>query len=161
MELLLTGIDFPLRLHTAGRMSREEFLAFSANNDLFRMEMDSNGDVEIMTPASTGTGRINNRINGLLWTWAEADGRGEAYDADTGFTMPDGSVRAPDGAWCSLRRYDQLSAEAREGYARLCPEFIFECARPPTGCRRSKQKWRNGFEMVRNLAGSLTRSNVP
>src|ERR1700719_2644399 len=73
---------------------------------------------------------MNSRITRLLDEWTEADGRGVAFDSNGGFTLPDGSMRAPDGAWVDLRRWQALSVEQQAGYAPLCPEFVIELHSP-------------------------------
>ena len=75
------------------------FARFCAANDLLRVERDANGEILVMTPAGNNTGRKNTAIISALDKWAESDGRGYAFDSNTGFTLPDGSMRSPDAAW--------------------------------------------------------------
>jgi Uma2 family endonuclease len=126
MEAMLSGIPLPALIRLAKPMTDEEFLRFSDENKPFKMEREANGDLLIMTPAGIRTGNKNRQIIQVLGAWADEDGRGLAFDSNTGFTMPDGAVRSPDAAWLSQQKYDSLSPEETERFGRVCPEFVIE-----------------------------------
>mgnify|MGYP001809812071 CR=1 len=46
------------------------------------------------------------------------------FDSSTGFSLPNGSDRAPDAAWVSQARWDALTPEQEGGFAPLCPDFV-------------------------------------
>jgi Uma2 family endonuclease len=56
--------------------------------------------------------------------WAIADDTGRAFDASSGFTLPNGAERSPDAAWVSRSRLATLTPEERERFIPLCPEFV-------------------------------------
>ena len=58
--------------------------------------------------------------------WARADGRGFVIESNTGFILPDGSMRSPDAAWIENSRWDALSDEEQERYPSICPDFVVE-----------------------------------
>jgi Uma2 family endonuclease len=126
MNIALAEIELPVRLRLERPMTDEELMRFCAANAVLRIEREPNGEILVMTPAGSRTSRMNSRITRLLDEWAEADGRGVAFDSNGGFTLPDGSMRAPDGAWVELRRWQALSAEQQTGYAPVCPDFVIE-----------------------------------
>ena len=107
-------------------MSDEELMRFSAANESVRVERDANGEILVMTPAGSKTSKMNSRITRFLDAWAEEDGRGVAFDSNGGFTLPDGSMRAPDAAWVELKKWESLSAEDQSRYAPICPDFVIE-----------------------------------
>jgi Uma2 family endonuclease len=74
---------------------------------------------------------MNVRIGRLLDEWAEADGRGIVTDSNGGYTLPDGSMLAPDAAWVSNERWQALSDEDQARFALICPDFVIEL-RPPS-----------------------------
>src|SRR6267378_8493432 len=111
MNFALAEMPLPLRFRPETPMSDEQLMRFCAANDFLRVERDANGEILVMTPAGSKTSRMNSRITRYLDEWAEADGRGVAFDSNGGFTLPDGSMRAPDGAWVELKRWQALSAE--------------------------------------------------
>lgn len=130
MNLSLSEIELPVRLAPARPMSDEELLRFCAANGDLRIEREPNGELIVMTPAGFNTSRMNQRIGRFLDEWAEADGHGVATDSNGGYTLPDGSVRAPDAAWVSLERLQEISAEDQDRFLPACPEFVIELRSP-------------------------------
>jgi Uma2 family endonuclease len=106
MNYALLDLPLPLRLRTESPMSDEELMRFCAANDALRVEREPNGELLVMTPAGMRSGMRNGAIIGALYAWAPADGRGYAFDSNTGFTLQDGSMRSPDAAWVSAERLD-------------------------------------------------------
>lgn len=122
------GVD-PFVLHfkpIIEKMSDDEFLEFCNLNEGWRFEITSKGDLEIMLPAGTGTGRRNAWLITALGVWAEDDGTGAYFDSDTMFKLPNGAKRAPDLAWVKLDRWNALSEEEQESIAPICPDFVVE-----------------------------------
>jgi Uma2 family endonuclease len=130
MNFALSEIPLPLRFRPEKPMSDEELMRFCAANDDLRVERDANGEILVMTPAGNRTGRMNALIIAALTTWAESDGRGYAFDSNTGFSLPDGSMRSPDAAWVRRAKWDALSEEEKERFSHISPEFIIELRSP-------------------------------
>jgi Uma2 family endonuclease len=130
MNFALAEMPLPLRFRPETPMSDEELMRFCAANDALRVERDANGEILVMTPAGNRTGRKNTAIISALDGWAESDGRGYAFDSNTGFTLPDGSMRSPDAAWVRSARWDSLSEYDKERFSPICPEFIIELRSP-------------------------------
>jgi Uma2 family endonuclease len=130
MNLALTDAGLPVRLRFDRPMTDEELMRFCAVNDDLSVEREPNGEILVMTPANSRTSSMNSRINRLLDEWAEADGRGIVTGPDGGYTLPDGSMRAPDAAWVANRRWKALSKEDQGRFAPICPEFVIELRSP-------------------------------
>ena len=111
-------------------MSREQFLHYCQLNRDVRVERDAGGGVAVMPPTSGDTGARSGRIFAALFRWAEEDGSGVAFDSSTGFELPNGAVRSPDAAWVLRSRLAELPAEDRQGFPRLCPDFVVELLSP-------------------------------
>jgi Uma2 family endonuclease len=153
MNLDLSSLELPIRLRPETPMSDEELMRFSRENRPYRMERETNGEILIMTPTGYKTGTINRRVIQALGIWADHDGRGQVCDSDTGFKLPNGAVRAPDTAWVSDRRWNELTEAEQEGYAPLCPEFVIELVSPSDRIENVKKKivdeWiANGTELA-------------
>lgn len=112
------------------RMSGADFFELCRLNPDLRIERSAEGDLYIMPPTGGETGRINARMTRLLDTWAEGDGTGIAFDSSTGFALPNGAHRSPDAAWVARSRWDALTAEERERFPPLCPDFVVEIRSP-------------------------------
>jgi Uma2 family endonuclease len=130
MNFALADMPLPLRFRPETPMSDEELMRFCAANDFLRVERDANGEILVMTPAGSNTGRKNAYLIQVLGSWSDADGRGYAFDSNTGFTLPDGSMRSPDAAWIRASRWDALSAKDKDGFSPICPDFIIELRSP-------------------------------
>jgi Uma2 family endonuclease len=130
MNFALADMPLPLRFRPETPMSDEELMRFCAANDFLRVERDANGEILVMTPAGSKTGRRNAYLIQVLGAWADADGRGYAFDSNTGFTLPDGSMRSPDAAWIQSARWDALSEADQERYSPISPDFIIELRSP-------------------------------
>ncbi len=127
-ELSLTGLP-PLVMHaspTLRQMSDREFFEFCQSNRDWRIEQTSGGDIIIMPPTGGETGRRNFRLSVLFGMWAEKDGTGFGFDSSTAFTLPNGAKRSPDLAWIKRERWEALTAEERDIFPPLCPDFVVE-----------------------------------
>ena len=130
MEFALHAVPLPLRLRLREPMNDDDLMRFCHANDFLSIERDSNGEILVMTPAGGGTGRKNAYLIQSLSNWADADGRGYAFDSDTGFTLPDTAMRSPDAAWVEASRWDALSPRDQERYSPVCPDFLIELRVP-------------------------------
>ena len=99
-------------------------------NEGIWFEQECNGDLSIMIPPGNVSGRIHAEFGLELGLWARADGRDKIFGADTGFRMPDGSMRTPDAAWVSWPHWNALTRDQQRRYAPICPEFIIEVRSP-------------------------------
>jgi Uma2 family endonuclease len=129
--LTVAGLP-PLVLHLAPviDMSDEQFFELCQLNRDLRLERTSQGDLEIMPPTGSETGRMNFELTGVFSLWVHADGSGVGFDSSTGFTLPNGAKRSPDLAWVRRSRWEALTQEQRAGFAPLCPDFVVELRSP-------------------------------
>jgi len=126
MNLAFSDREMSMRIRFEQPLSDEALLRFSLDNDPWRVERDSNGELIMMTPVNSEGGRIEGHVYAELAIWTRADGRGEAFGPSAGFTLPDTSVRAADAAWISLARWNALTRDQQHSYAPICPEFVIE-----------------------------------
>ncbi len=124
--------SLPLVLHTRPviDLSPEQFYEFCLINHEWRIERTAEGDLRIMALAGGGTGSRNTIITLMLTTWALQDGTGVAFDSSTGFTLPNGATRSPDAAWVQRARLAVLTADQKEKFLPLCPDFVLELRSP-------------------------------
>lgn len=124
-SLSLTGLSFPIRLQFATPMTDEKLLEFSAQNDIFRMERNARGEIEIRTPTGGEGSRWEAYVVYALTAWTESHG-GICFSSNGGFTLPDGSMLSPDASWVAEERWNALSAEERQSFPPLSPDFLIE-----------------------------------
>lgn len=107
-------------------MTTEQFYQFCQLNRDLRIERTANGEVIVMPPAFSDTGNRNLKIGQQLANWADRDGTGETFDSSTGFTLPNGAIRAPDASWIKLERWNALTEQQKASFAPICPDFVIE-----------------------------------
>jgi Uma2 family endonuclease len=107
-------------------LTDEKFLELCQDNRDLRLEMTAEGELIVMGPTTSETGRRNAKLTFRLCQWAEQDGTGVCFDSSAGFTLPNGAKVSPDASWIKRERYEALSDEEREQFAPLCPDFVVE-----------------------------------
>jgi Uma2 family endonuclease len=107
-------------------LSDDQFHQLCRDNEDYRFELSSSGDLIIMAPTSPRTDLKNAKITARLVEWAERNGTGIAFGSSAMFTLPDGAKRSPDGAWIDQGRWDALSEEEKDGITPACPDFVLE-----------------------------------
>ncbi len=115
-----------MRVRFERAMNDDELLKFCAANELLRIERDSNGELIVMSPNHSEGSSLEAEVLADLAIWTRSDGRGKFFGSNAGFTLPDGSMRAPDASWISLKRWNALTGEQRRSFAPICPEFVIE-----------------------------------
>ena len=104
----------------------DEFWSLCQANPELRLERTATGEVVIMPPAFSETGRYNSAISGQLWQWNDVRQLGIVFDSSAGFTLPNGAIRSPDTTWISKARWENLPAAAKYGFSAICPDFVIE-----------------------------------
>lgn len=126
MNLTFNEQQGPFRIRFAQPISSDDLERFCVENDPLRIERDSTGELIVMSPTHSEGGGIESEVFFALASWTHADGRGKFFGSNTGFTLPDTSVRAADAAWVSWPRWNALTPKQRKSYAPICPEFVIE-----------------------------------
>jgi Uma2 family endonuclease len=112
------------------RLTDEQFYRLCRDNPELRMELTSEGRLVVMSPTGAKTGWRNSKLTQRLANWADTNGRGVAFDSNSGFTLPNGAKRSPDAAWVRLEAWQGLSDEEQERFAAVCPDFVAELRSP-------------------------------
>lgn len=116
-----------LKLRPAIELTEEQFGEFCELNDDLIIEMNANGELEIMTPAiGFFTGAMELELAAQLREWARRDGSGVAFGPSMGYTLPNGAVRAPDASWLARSRRSELVPEDYKRFAHIWPDFVIE-----------------------------------
>jgi Uma2 family endonuclease len=117
-------LDSPLQLSI--NLTDEQFWQLCQRNREYRFEANSQGDLIIMPPTGSDTGKRNFDIIVQLGIWNKKFKLGVAFDSSTGFTLPNGAKRSPDTSWIKLDRWNNLTKEEQEKFAPICPDFVIE-----------------------------------
>jgi Uma2 family endonuclease len=115
-----------LTLNPLFSLSDDQFFTLCAQNQDLRFERTVQGELVVMSPAGSNSGRRNASLTGQLWVWSTETGLGEVFDSSSGFILPNGAIRSPDAAWIAGHRWDALTSQQKEQFAPLCPDFVME-----------------------------------
>lgn len=119
-----------LNLHSAIELTDERFEQICHSNRDLRFERTSTGELVVMSPAGSETGRQNLGLSGQLWLWNRQVRLGVSFDSSAGFTLPNGAIRSPDASWIKQERWDTLNASQKRKFAPICPDFVVELCSP-------------------------------
>lgn len=112
---------------TIPRLSAKDFLELCQVNQDLRLELTATGDVIIMPPTHSWTGKQNFGLVTQVGAWINQTGLGLGFDSSTGFTLPNGAVRSPDVSWMSNTRWEALTEiQQKEEFSPIAPDFVIE-----------------------------------
>ncbi|MCF4966210.1 hypothetical protein CV014_03395 [Nostoc sp. CMAA1605] len=123
-------------------VSHEQFVQLALVNRDLQLERTAEGELIVMPPTGSDTGKRNLDITGQLWLWNRQAKLGIVFDSSTGFHLPDGSDRFPDAAWIRQDRWDALSIEQQETFAPICPDFVLELRSKSDSIEKLRTKMR-------------------
>lgn len=104
----------------------DQFEELCRLNRKLRLELTSTGEVVIMPPTGAETGVRSADLTYQLMAWTRKDGTGVCFGCDTMFILPNNACRSPDVAWVKREKFEHLTAEERERFARFSPDFVVE-----------------------------------
>ena len=105
----------------------DELFEFCVANKELRIERNKNGQIVIMPPTGSASGKRNFKASTLFGYWALThENLGYGFDSSTGFRLPSGAMRSPDTAWIKKERWDSLSGSEQRKFAPLTPDFVIE-----------------------------------
>src|SRR5919199_551532 len=126
---------------TIPRLSAEGFLELCKANQDLQLERTATGEVIIMPPTFSWTGKQNSGLNAQLWNWNDRTGLGIVFDSSTGFTLPNSAVRSPDASWVSNERWEALTeTQQKEEFSPLSPDFVVELRSSSDSLKKLREK---------------------
>src|ERR1700691_5775753 len=118
------------------------------DDDAVRTELDE-GELITMPPAGEDHGYCGVEIASILRNHVKQNRLGRVYNADTGFRLSPGTVRAPDVAFVRQERLEGLKSK---GFAKGAPDLAVEIFSPsdsvPQLMRKVKQYFAAGCHTV-------------
>ncbi|MGV0025888.1 Uma2 family endonuclease [Phormidesmis priestleyi] len=123
------------------RLTMDQFVEICQMNPDLRLELTAIGDVIIMPPTHSWTGKQNSGLTAQLWNWNDRTHQGIVFDSSTGFTLPNGAVRSPDASWVTHSQWDSLTEEQRrEEFSPLAPAFVVELRSSSDSLEKLREK---------------------
>lgn len=102
-------ITLPPTLELTIELTDEQFFQLCQNNRDLRFERTASGELIVMPPTGSDTGRRNIKITFQLEAWSRQNNLGIAFDSSTGFKLPNGADRSPDASWVKRDRWNALT----------------------------------------------------
>jgi Uma2 family endonuclease len=141
------------------QVSPEQFLDLALANRDLQLERTAEGELIIMPPTGSYTGKSNFDVAGQLWFWNRQTKLGEAFDSSTGFSLPNGANRSPDVAWVTKAKWSALTVEQQESFAPICPDFVLELRSKTDSLEKLQAKMREYIENGASLGWLIDRKN--
>ena len=149
--------DSPLQLFI--NLTDEQFWLLCHRNREYRFEMNAQGELTIIPPTGSDTGRRNFDIIVQLGIWNKKNKLGVAFESSTGFTLPNGAKRSPDASWIELSRWNSLTTEEQEKFAPICPDFVVELHSKTDALKPLQDKMREYIDNGASLGWLIDRQN--
>lgn len=134
-------MPFKLNLRET-HLTEEQFAHLCQENPDLRIELTAQGELVIMPPTGMESGRRNTTLTQRLANWSDGNGTGIVFDSSTLFTLPNGAKRSPEASWLRRERWDALPPKEREGFGRICPDFVVELRSPTDRLKDLHEKMR-------------------
>ncbi len=115
-----------LNLDSITSLNREQFYQLCLNNPDLNLERNPQGELIIMSPVGAESGEKEANLITDISNWNRQKKLGKVFSSSTIFSLPKGGDRSPDVAWISLEKWENLSQREREGFPRICPDFVIE-----------------------------------
>nr|WP_322712108.1 Uma2 family endonuclease [Nostoc sp. ChiSLP03a]MDZ8213397.1 Uma2 family endonuclease [Nostoc sp. ChiSLP03a] len=140
-------------------VTHEQFIELALANRDLQLERTATGELIVMPPTGSDTGKRNFDIAGQLWLWNHQTKLGVAFGSSTGFYLPNGSDRSPDAVWIRQDRWDALSTEQQETFAPICPDFVLELRYKNDSIEKLRAKMREYIDNGAHLGWLIDRKN--
>ncbi|HEX5885311.1 MAG TPA: Uma2 family endonuclease [Pyrinomonadaceae bacterium] len=115
---------------THSLVTPEQFERLCAEYRELRLELTSTGELIVMPPEDSESGRRSFDLTTQLGVWSRQDAAGVGFGSSAGFTLPNGAIRSPDAAWIKREKWDSLTEQQKEKFAPICPDFVVELRSP-------------------------------
>jgi Uma2 family endonuclease len=121
---------FLLHLRPVIELTDDQLLELCQINQELWIERTAEGHLVIIPPEGWETSSRSANLVTLLTQWAWQDSTGVTFGSSGGFILPNGAMRAPGAAWVLRSRLAPLTAERKQKFLPLCPDFVVEIRSP-------------------------------
>ncbi|MEH1890120.1 MAG: Uma2 family endonuclease [Nostoc sp.] len=157
MDAVTTTLPSTLKLKID--LTDDQFFQMCQKNSNYRFERTASGEILIMSPTGSDTGRRNVKITTQLDIWNSETNLGEVFDSSTGFTLPNGAERSADASWVKIERWNVLTPEQQEKFAPICPDFVVELRSRTDSLKELQEKIQEYIENGAQLGWLIDRKN--
>jgi Uma2 family endonuclease len=122
------------------KITDEVLARLCSENPDRRLEINTHGQLVIMSPTGSLTGEKNGDLFLQIGIWNRQDKLGKVFDSSTGFQLSNGAVRSPDVSWIAISRWNALTDKQKRGFAPIDPDFAIELMSPTDRLDELQQK---------------------
>lgn len=122
------------------KLTDDQFYQLCRNNPDVKFERNAKGEIVIMSPTGGETGNRNIEVGADFVIWNRQAKLGILFDSSTCFKFPNGANRSPNISWIRKDRWDTLTAEEREKFPAIAPDFVLELMSPTDSLRETQAK---------------------
>ncbi|MBD1805866.1 Uma2 family endonuclease [Microcoleus sp. FACHB-SPT15] len=155
----VAAINLPPTLELTIDLTDEQFFELCQKNRDYRFERTASGDLLIMPPTGSDTGRRNIKVSAQLEVWNQKNNLGVAFDSSAGFKLPNGADRSPDASWVKREPWEALTPEQQEKFAPLCPDFVVELRSKSDSLKELQKKMQEYIANGTRLGWLIDRKN--
>jgi Uma2 family endonuclease len=155
----VAAINLPPTLELSIDLTDEQFFELCQKNRDYRFERTAAGELLIMPPTGSDTGRRNADVTFQLQAWNRQNNLGIVFDSSAGFKLPNGADRSPDASWVKRERWEALTPEQQEKFAPLCPDFVVELRSKSDSLKELQKKMQEYIANGARLGWLIDRKN--
>jgi len=137
-HIAMTAIT--INFNNVVKLTDDQFYQLCQDNPEVKFERNAFGELIVMPPTGGETGKRNAKLTARFVVWNEQTQLGEVFDSSTCFKLPNGPDRSPDVSWIQLERWNALSAEQREKFPPIAPDFVLELMSPSDSLSETQAK---------------------
>jgi Uma2 family endonuclease len=115
-----------LNLEPIVHLTDEQFYQLCMTNRDLKLERSARGELIIVSPVGGESGIQEADLITDLNIWNRQTKLGKVFSSSTIFRLPNGADRSPDAAWVRLEFWEALTAEQRQKFPPLMPDFVIE-----------------------------------
>ena len=141
------------------KLTDDQFYQLCRSNPDVKFERNAKGELIIMPPTGGETGKSNAELTADFVIWNRQAKLGKVFDSSTCFKLPNGANRSPDVAWIKQERWDALTAEQKEKFPPIAPDFVLELMSPTDSLKETQAKMQEYMENQVKLGWLIDRKS--
>jgi Uma2 family endonuclease len=107
-------------------LSDDQFYQLCQINEYYKFEQTAKDELIILPPSNLISGNRESEFNADVVIWNRQTQLGKVFSSSTVFILPHGGKRSPDVAWIANERWDSLTIQEKEKFAKICPDSVIE-----------------------------------
>lgn len=149
----MTSLTLPLVFDLSQvQLTDQQFYQLCINNPDIPLERNAQGALIVMSPVGGDSGNYEMELGIDLGNWNRQTQLGKVFSSSTLFKLPNGGDRSPDAAWIELSRWKSLSAEHRQKFPAIAPDFVIELRSQSDSLKILQQKMQEYMDSGVRLA---------